>query len=436
MNSLWTDTVNLPEFPASLENHHADVLIIGGGMAGLLCAYFLQQSGVRCLLLEAGRIGGGVTGCTTAKLTVQHRLIYHKIARKYGLDSARLYLEANQQALAQYRRMCRTIDCEFETKESFLYTLGQTDSLEEELDVLQKLGADVSFCQQLPLPLKTTGAICVPHQAQFHPLKFLSHICRGLQIQEHTRVQAFDGRGWITNRGRFTAKQTIITTHFPICNKHGGYYLKLYQHRSYVLALKNAAAVDGMYLDVCNAGLSFRNYGDLLLLGGGAHRTGKPGGGWDSLRDFARLHYPQAREEYHWATQDCMSLDGIPYIGRYGKHTPQLYVATGFNKWGMTSSMAAALLLRDLVLGKVNPYAALFSPQRKLDWPQLMRNGLAAAGNLLTPTRPRCPHLGCALKWNPQERSWDCPCHGSRFDAVGTLLDNPATGALHPPSEP
>ena len=219
----------------------------------------------------------------------------------------------------------------------------------------------------------------------------------------------------------------IVTTHFPILNKHGSYFLKLYQHRSYVLALKGAQHLDGMYVDEDKKGLSFRTYGDLLLLGGGSHRTGKKGGNWHELEEFARKYYPSARVVSKWATQDCMSLDGVPYIGQYSKNTPDLYVATGFNKWGMSSSMVSAMILSDLVQGKPNEYAQVFSPSRSILRPQLAINALESTVGLLTPTAPRCPHLGCALKYNKAEHSWDCPCHGSRFSESGELINNPAT---------
>ena len=219
----------------------------------------------------------------------------------------------------------------------------------------------------------------------------------------------------------------IIATHFPILNKHGGYFLKLYQHRSYVLALKGAPVPGGMIIDEDKKGLSFRSWGEQLLLGGGSHRTGKRGGGWRELEAFARQHYPSAQITARWATQDCMTLDGVPYIGRYARSTPDLYVAAGFNKWGMTSSMAAALALTRMVQGKATPYASLFDPARTMLRPQLLANAAESTAGLLTPTVPRCPHLGCALKYNPAELSWDCPCHGSRFGEDGSLLDNPAT---------
>ena len=204
-------------------------------------------------------------------------------------------------------------------------------------------------------------------------------------------------------------------------------FLKMYQHRSYVIALENAQNVEGMYVDDNIKGLSFRNYGDLLLLGGGSHRTGKSGGNWAELEAFARKYYPNSKIKYKWATQDCMTLDGLPYIGNYSKNTPNLFVATGYNKWGFTSAMVAAEILCDLVQEKHNEYASVFSPSRSILHPQLAINAAESIINLLTPTAPRCPHLGCALKYNKAEHSWDCPCHGSRFTEAGQLIDNPAT---------
>jgi hypothetical protein len=185
-----------------------------------------------------------------------------------------------------------------------------------------------------------------------------------------------------------------------------------------------------MYVDEAPKGLSFRNYGDLLLLGGGDHQTGKVGGGWPELLNFTKKYYPDCQKKYRWATQDCMTLDSVPYIGAYSGSTTDLYVATGFNKWGMTSSMLAAMILTDLVQERKNPYAEVFSPSRTILRPQLALNTVSAMINLLTPTTRRCPHMGCALKWNKLEHTWDCPCHGSRFTEEGTLIDNPATGNL------
>ena len=429
MDSLWADTA-LPSFPSLEQDAKTDVLIIGGGLAGLLCAYALVQAGVQCLLIEADTICSGITRNTTAKLTVQHGLIYDRLLRQFGPDAARSYWKANDAALKRYRQLCKVFPCDFEEKPSYVYSVSSPDKLERELRALEEIGVRAEYTGKPPLPFQVAGAVKLERQAQFHPLKFAAGIARDLPVREHTAVRAFQGNTVVTDRGSIRAEKIIVATHFPLLNKHGGYFLKLYQHRSYVLALDGGPTLDGMYVDEAEGGLSFRNHQGYLLLGGGAHRTGSQGGAWRELEAFASAHYPQSREVCRWAAQDCMSLDGIPYIGQYGRHTPALFVATGFNKWGMTSSMAAAMLLCDLVLGRKNPYAEVFSPSRTSLRPRLFSNMAKATVNLLTPTSPRCPHMGCALKWNPQEHSWDCPCHGSRFTGEGKLLDNPATGDL------
>ena len=432
MESLWEKTWEQPNLPALGGDRSTDVLIIGGGMAGVLCAYQLHCAGVPYVLVEVETICSGITKNTTAKITSQHGLIYDKLIYKFGIERAKQYLAANEAALQAYRELCRKIDCGFEEKAAYTYSLDDRRKIERELNALEKLGFPAEFADKLPLPFPVAGAVKFPNQAQFHPLKFVSGIVTGLHIYEHTQVRELMGTTAVTNHGRIRAKKIIVTTHFPFLNKHGSYFLKLYQHRSYVIALQNAPDVDGMYLDEAQTGMSFRTYKDLLLVGGGAHRTGKKGGGWQELREFARRHYPQTEEQYHWATQDCMSLDGVAYIGPYSASTQDLYVATGFNKWGMTTSMVSAMILSDVVQGKKSPYGEVFSPSRSILHPQLAINGFEAVVNLLTPTTRRCPHLGCALKWNAVEHTWDCPCHGSRFTEDGKLIDNPATGGLKP----
>ena len=427
MNSVWTLTAQMPSFEPLADNIKTDVLVIGGGLAGLLCAWRLKQAGVDYALVEADTICSGITKNTTAKITAQHGLIYDMLIRKMGMEKAKLYLQANQNALQQYKELCRGIDCDFEEEDAFVYARHDRKKIDRELEALRRLNFDAAFEKDLPLPFSVAGAVRFPHQAKFDPLKFAAGIAKGLRIYEHTKVRHLLPGEAVTNGGTIYAEKIIIATHFPLLNKHGGYFIKLYQDRSYVLALKHAPVFDGMYLDENEKGLSFRYHRALLLLGGGSHRSGKQGGGWHELEQFAKQHYPGAEIAARWATQDCMTLDRIPYIGPYAKNTPDLFVAAGFNKWGMTSSMAAAELLADLVQGKENPYAAVFDPSRSVLHPQLFLNAAETTVHLLTPTVPRCPHMGCALKYNKAEHSWDCPCHGSRFAEDGTLIDNPAT---------
>ncbi len=416
-----------PEFPCLQGDTATGVLIIGGGLTGVLCAYQLQQAGVDYTLIEAKEIGMGITQNTTAKVTVQHGLIYSTILEKYGVEGARQYYNANAKALETYRELAGTLDFGFEEKDAYVYTTGEVAPLQKELRAYRALKIPVDFVKDSPLPLPVTGAIRLKGQGQIHPLKFIYQIAKGLHIKEDTKLLELAPGVAVTNRGKIRFQKAIVATHFPLLNKHGLYFMKLYQHRSYVIALEQAQQVEGMLIDGDKQGFSFRNYGDLLLLGGGSHRTGKQGGGYNTLLAFAKEHYPRACVKYQWATQDCMSLDGIPYIGTYSKNTPDLLVATGYNKWGFTSAMAASQLLRDAVLGKANPNGGIFSPSRSILHGQLALNGLESVVNLLTPTRPRCPHLGCALKYNKQEHSWDCPCHGSRFTQDGQVIDNPAT---------
>lgn len=430
MRSVWKDNSQLPEFEQQKGNLKTDVLIIGGGMAGILCAYMLEKEGVDYALVEAETVCGGITGNTTAKITSQHGLIYGKLIREFSVEEARMYLSANEAAIEKYRKLCADIDCGFEMKDNYVYSISDRKKLEKELDALSKIGYPAQLIDRLPLPLDTAGAVKFSNQAQFDPLRFVSAIAKGLNIYEHTRVLELIGTMARTANGEIRANTVIVATHFPFINKHGSYFLKMYQHRSYVIAAENAPNVGGMYVDEDEKGMSFRNYGSLLLIGGGGHRTGKQGGGWAELESFAERNYPEAAEKYRWATQDCMTLDGMPYIGRYSKNTTGLLVATGFNKWGMSSSMVAASILTDILLDRKNEYERLFSPSRSILRPQLAVNALEATVNLLTPSKRRCPHLGCALKWNSQEHTWDCPCHGSRFSEDGKLIDNPATGDL------
>ena len=428
MNSVWSESITPPSFPKLEGDVKTDVLIIGGGMAGILCAHFLQQAGVNYILAESRTICGGVTKNTTAKITAQHGLIYDKMIKSIGLEKTKKYLDVNMKGFDTFHSLCSNIDCNYEKKNAFVYSLNNSNKIEKEVSSLQKLGIKAKYKDSINLPFTIAGAVEFPNQAQFNPLKFITGIANGLNIYENTHITELKDHAAVTKHGTITAQKIIVATHFPIANNHGSYFIKQYQHRSYVIALENAANVDGMYLDEAKNGMSFRNYENLLLIGGGDHRTGKKGGNYNELERYAQKHYPNATQRYKWATQDCMTLDGIPYIGQYSKSTPDLYVSTGFNKWGMTSSMVSAMILCDLVQGKSNYYSEVFSPSRSMLKPQLFVNLFEAIVGMLIPTTKRCPHLGCGLRWNNVEHTWDCSCHGSRFDRDGTVLDNPANG--------
>lgn len=429
MESIWSE-IKLPQFPQLQQDIHTDVLIIGGGLAGILIAYYLQQQDIDYILVEKDTICSKTTKNTTAKVTAQPGLIYQNILRQYGTEGVQKYLDINLRACKEIETLCSKINCDYEKQDNYVYSIRNKAKLLREMDALQKIHAPAEYCDSPDIPVPAVGAVKFRNQAQFHPLKFAAGLARGLHIYENTFVREMIDTTAVTDYGKINAKKVVVATHFPFINKHGSYFLKMYQHRSYVLGLQGVPKVNGMYVDENHAGLSFRNEKNYLLLGGGGHRTGKNVGGWEALRTFADAHYPNANERYHWAAQDCMTLDGLPYIGPYSKNTNGLYVATGFQKWGMAQSMVSAMLLTDILMEKPNEYAKLFSPSRSMLKPQLFFNGCEAIKNLLTITPKRCPHLGCALKWNRQERSWDCACHGSRFARNGKVLDNPANGDL------
>ena len=299
-----------------------------------------------------------------------------------------------------------------------------------------QLGFPAEYVEQVDLPFETAGAVRFPNQAQFHPLKFVAAIAKNLNIYEHSPVREMTEYFALTDHGSVAAEKVIVATHFPFINRRGSYFVKLYQERSYVLSLKNTEIPDGIYLEAKKGGLSLRGYEDTLLLGGITHRTGKEPDGFEKLREQAKLYFPEAEITGQWAAQDCMTLDGLPYIGNYSSSTPDLFVAGGFGKWGMTGAMISAIVLSDLVQGRENEFAAIFNPSRGILKPQLAINMWEAMKGILKPrVKNRCTHMGCVLHWNAKEQTFECPCHGSCFDASGEVLENPARHKLENKSD-
>lgn len=429
MDSVWHASVNdAREKRARLGEHiKTEVLVIGGGMAGVLTAHRLKEAGVNCVIAEAKTIGSGATGNTTAKITVQHGLVYNEIIRRYGIERARRYYEANARAVEDFRILSERYPCDFEEKAAYIYTTGSKAKLENEANAYHKLGIPYTMKDSPPLPVPAQAALGMEKQAQFNPLKLLFALAGGLEIYEDTFIQRIeDGRALTANGGSIAARSVVLATHYPLINISGLYFMKLYQRRSYVIALENAPDVNGMYIEEKGNGLSFRNYKNLLFIGGGGHKTEESGGGYGVLRALAKTAYPGLEEKHHWSAQDCMSLDGIPYIGRHSAGKSDVYVASGFNKWGMTGSMAAAGVIRDIIVNGKSEYETLYSPRRTMFTKQLAVNLGSAAAGLLSIGSPRCSHMGCKLKWNNAEKTWDCPCHGSRFNEQGHVIDNPA----------
>lgn len=480
MDSIWSQTCEIRERTPLQGDLKTEIAVIGAGMAGVLIASALQDAGRQVVVLEADRIASGQTRNTTAKITSQHGLIYNELVKTLGREKARHYGAANEAAIEAYRRMIEAwqIDCDFTEQRSYVYG-DDLARLQSEAECAAKLGLPASFVQDPALPFPAAGAVCFERQAQFHPLKFLKAVSEPLTIFEHTAARGVEQNEILTEHGTVTAGKIVFACHYPFINFPGKYFARMHQERSYVLALQGAAPVDGMWIGFENPIYSLRGCGDLLLLGGGGHRTGEnsAAGKYAELRKRARDWFPGSREATHWSAQDCMPAGGVPYIGRYAASQPNWYVATGFQKWGMTTSMVSAMLLRDLICGAENPYAEVFDPgqfdlgtaagvacesghavkelaRRFFQIPSEQAERIPAGrGGIvfldgrktgvykdedgrLYPVNPRCPHLGCQLEWNPDELSWDCPCHGSRFDRYGTLISGPAQNDLTNGEEP
>jgi len=473
IDSIWSRTAASAPRPPLTGEQTAQAAVIGGGLAGVLTAWLLRQAGVDAAIVEAERAGGGQTSGTTAKFTSQHGAIYHRLETDLGPDAARLYAQANEEAIRSYEALilAGNIPCQWRRCRAWLYSRSDEDLIEREAEAEKRAGLPVALSRRTELPFSVKAALAAEGQAAAHPLELLLALAEDLRIYEGNRVIEVDGDQLRTSAGGvLRAERIVFACHYPFVNFPGFYFARMHQERSYVLALSGADRMEDMYYGVEPGGLSFRPAGKLLLLGGSGHRTGEnaSGGQYASLSQAARLLYPSAREAARWSAQDCVTPDGLPYVGRFSAGKPNWYVATGFAKWGMTTSMAAAALLRDLILDRTNPYEGLFSPQRDtllLSAPQLAQEGVHAVGGLsrlfLAPARAkaetlapgqggvveaegeklgvcrtpegkllavdiRCPHLGCQLAWNPEEKTWDCPCHGSRFDPYGKLLSGPA----------
>lgn len=468
--SIWEKNIEFEEREALKESIKTEVAVIGGGMAGILIADRLQTQGKKVIILEADRIASGQTKNTTAKITAQHNNIYSKIANFSGLENAKIYAKANMRAVEWFRKTVeeRKIDCDFEIKDAFIYS-DREQELREEEQICRKIGLDAEYTPVCDLPFETAGAVRLSSQAQFNPLKFINKIAENLTVFEKTRVEKIKGNTLYCGKFKVEAEKIVFACHYPFVNFPGFYFAKMYQQRSYVLALETEEKIDGMYIGTKEDDFSFRSYGNVILLGGAQHRAGEnfSGDKYETLRIAAKEMFPEAKEVASWSAQDCITADGVPYIGRFSKNNDNIYVATGFGKWGMTTSAVSAEIITDLIIKGKSYAEKMFSPSRF---------SLKAAGGILDETlhsakglikqlicipqsriedikigegkailyegrrvgvfreseekyyfvKLKCPHLGCRLEWNQDEKSWDCPCHSSRFDYKGKLINGPA----------
>ena len=432
--SIWAETITMPNFRPLAEDKETDTLIIGGGMTGLLCGHFLKEQGRDYTIIEQNRIGAHTTAGTTAKITTQHGLIYSNLLRYQGKEIAQGYYLANKEAMARLVELVQKEECDFEYQTNLIYDMESEAIIEDEIKALEEIGGEGIFVRKPEgLPVTPKAAIAALNQAQFHPLKFAKAIAtpQWEHIYEKTRALGIEkeGDGYIVSTADGSivrAKEVIIATHFPFKNIRGLYFIKMHQSRSYEILLegvKKDKMPPFMAMGSQSADLSLRTYHDKLILGGRGGKTGETHPGFGQLLQDARTHYPEAKVTSTWAAQDCMTLDQMPYIGNHNPSYENVKVATGYNKWGMTSSMVAALALTNQMDREL---ADIFYPHRSMAHPQVLVNLATSTANLLKLKRPRCSHLGCALVWNKEEQSWDCPCHGSRYDKEGGILNEPA----------
>jgi glycine/D-amino acid oxidase-like deaminating enzyme/nitrite reductase/ring-hydroxylating ferredoxin subunit len=491
--SYWIASGGATSYPELDREIHVDVAVLGGGMAGLMSALLLKRDGARVAVLEAGRVAAGVTAYTTAKVSSLHGIHYQSVASSFGEDGAKAYGQANEAAIERIAGLIEElgIDCDWRRKPA--YTYAEDDQgraqVQDEVQAALRAGLKASFTTVTDLPWQVTGAIRVEDQAEFHPRKFLLAIAEqipgeGSHVFENTKATDVKDREpsrvETENGPVVVADHVIVATHFPFLDR-GGYFARMHPERSYALGLYvNGEAPQGMYLSTESPSHTVRSHpterGELVIAGGESHKVGQSGEDTADrvarLERWARDRFDVTEIAYRWSTQDNMPIDGVPYIGKYLPNSKRLWVATGFKKWGLTNAVAAAEVLTDLIGGRDNPWASLFDPNRfkpgaqakefvkenmNVGW-RFVRDKVTADFDSLDEIQPgqgglvregvgqvaayrdehgelhllsaNCTHMGCTVKWNTAEKSWDCPCHGSRFHFDGTVLQGPALDGL------
>lgn len=491
--SFWIDSTPTTTFPSLASGITVDVAIAGGGIAGLTAAMLLKRAGKTVAVIEARQIITGTSGHTTAKVTSLHQLIYADLIKQHGEEKARLYGESNQAAIERVAQFVaeEQIDCDFKRTSAYSFAESEQDlsKVKDEVEAASKLGLPVSFVRETSLPFAIAGAVKFDNQSQFHVRKYLLHLANlisgnGSYVFEGTTVQKVeDGEPCrvITNQGVVQARAVIVTTNLPILNE-GLYFAKTYPKRSYIIGapIDPAQAPDGMFIGVSNEYYSIRTTpddgGTLLLVGGGGHKVGAVSNTeecYQKLEAYARSRFGVETIQYRWSTQDFVSFDKLPYIGKLTPFSNHTYIATGFSLWGMSNGTVSGMLLSDLILGIENPWARLYDSVRATPFltPESLKNNAEVTthwigdrlkglqhslndvavgeGKLVTVDGKKvaayrdeqgqchavsavCTHLACIVNWNSAERSWDCPCHGARFNYDGKVLHGPAISNLQP----
>ncbi|WP_034869637.1 FAD-dependent oxidoreductase [Clostridium lundense] len=489
----WIISSSTTDYPILDHDINVDVAIIGGGIVGITSAFLLKRKGLKVAIIEANKIAHGTTGHTTAKITSQHDLIYDNMLKKIGEEKARQYAEANESAIHFIANLVKekNIDCDFSWRPAYIYTQSDEyiQKIESEVEAASRLGIKASYLDKVPLPFNIKAAVRFDDQAQFHPLKYLFTLAKeipgdGSYIFEHTKVVDVDDNNnkdcvILTNQDKkVSASKVIVASHFPCYDGLGMYFARMYAEKSYVLGVKiKEPFPDGMFIAAEKSGHSLRsqkyNDSEIILVGGEPHKTGSEKNTnvhYENLADFAKTTLNLESILFRWSTQDCITVDNIPYIGYLTSKTSNILVATGFGKWGMTSGTASAMILTDIITKGESSWQEVYNPSRFdiSSIPKLASINLDVASTLLEgkimpiPNDVKinngeakvisvdgervgayrdengklhivditCTHLGCELVWNEAEKTWDCPCHGSRFTYDGDNVEGPAFNHL------
>jgi len=489
MSSLWIETTKNGLNLKPLEgDEETEICVIGAGLFGLTTAYYLTLLGKKVTVVEKGDFGEKVSGNTTGKITSQHGLFYDHLIKDYGEEYARKYLEANEEGIKNIKDIIEKekIECDFSERKAYVYALKQDEvqDIEKEVEAVKKIGKDAKLVTETDLPFKVKAAIEFDGQAQFHARKYMIGLAKSIlrenKIYNFTTVTDVKKEGEIftvfTDRGNINAKYVVLATHYPIINAPGFHFLKMYQSTSYIIAIETESKLpQGMYINEKPPIYSFRtatyNDKDILLIGGSDHKTGEPipdNSKYEDLEKKAKGWYPDCKVLFKWNTRDCISLDKIPYIGEFSNLMSNMYIGTGFKKWGMAFSNIAAKIVTDKIMGKQNKYEETFTATRlkpiknrwevknmvkesvesialnkfkieshSIDEIENDNGGIVKIDDdnvgvykdkdgKIYVVNPVCTHLGCLLSWNNLDKTWDCPCHGSRFDYMGRNLYEPA----------
>lgn len=460
MESFWNlERENYKKFDSLQDNIEADICIIGAGLTGLLTAYYLSKEGKNVIVLEKDRICSHTSVGTTGKVTSQHGLIYKYLKDSQGKEFAKKYFRANQKAVENTKEIIEkeNIECDFEEKSAYVYTQTKEElqKIKDEVKACKDLGIEAEFTSSIDLPFEILGAIEFKSQAQFHPLKYAYGISKAIEkndgkIFENSKVidVVKEDENYVveTENAKVKTNYIVIATRYPIITFPGYYFVKMYQSTSYAMIfdINSDFNTSGMFINSEIPQNSFRSvkYNDknLLLAVGYDRKTGSEiiGNPYEYLKSRVKNIYPNAEEIGRWCAEDCISLDKIPYIGDFSKIMDNVYVATGFNKWGITSSNISANIIKDKILDIENEYEDIFRSSRleiiknKDEVMNMLKESAEGivVKRLKTKPTPTCTHLGCKLSWNEIEQTWDCLCHGSRFTKDGEVIETPAINDL------